>query len=67
MLDENVDQVLKEVCLELAACSQSEWLALGTDQEPVHFRVQSVPSYSPTKILTMRKKQLWGGAFWTDG
>jgi putative transposase len=47
----------------------------------VHFLVQSVPSYSPTKIITIIKsltakavfarepsvkKQLWGGEFWTD-
>jgi len=44
--------------------------------------VQSVPSYCPTKIITIIKsltanevfarqpsvkKQLWGGEFWTDG
>ncbi len=48
----------------------------------MHFFVQSVPMYSPTKIvaiiksLTAReifsknpevKKQLWGGGFWKDG
>jgi REP element-mobilizing transposase RayT len=49
---------------------------------PGHFLVQSVPTYSPTKIiqtiksLTAReifarhpevKKKLWGGQFWSDG
>ena len=48
----------------------------------MHFLVQSVPSYSPTKIVTTIKgilsrkifeihpevkKQLWGGEFWSDG
>jgi REP element-mobilizing transposase RayT len=48
----------------------------------VHFLVQSVPAYSPTKIVrTIKsiiareifakhpevKKELWGGEFWTDG
>lgn len=48
----------------------------------MHFLVQSVPAYSPTKIvriiksITAReilrrvpqvKKQLWGGEFWSDG
>jgi REP element-mobilizing transposase RayT len=52
------------------------------DQDHVHFLVQSVPTYSPTKIvrtiksITAReifnrvpqvKKQLWGGEFWSDG
>ena len=77
-----VDQVLKEVCLEIAARYQIEFLEIGTDGDHVHFLVQSVPSYSPTKIITMIKsltarqifqrvpsvkKQLWGGEFWTDG
>ena len=48
----------------------------------VHFLVQSVPTYSPTKIITILKsltarevfkrcpqvkKKLWGGAFWSEG
>ena len=52
------------------------------DKDHVHFLVQSVPSYSPTKIvqiiksLTAReifhrvptvKKRLWGGEFWSKG
>ncbi len=53
-----------------------------TDRDHVHFLVQSVPTYSVTKIVTMIKsltarevfkrypqvkKQLWGGEFWMDG
>ena len=82
VLDEKVDQVLRDVCLEIAARYQIEFLEIGTDKEHVHFLVQSVPTYSPTKIITMIKsltareifaraahvkKQLWGGEFWTDG
>jgi len=59
-----------------------EFLEIGTDKDHAHFLVQSVPSYSPTKIITIIKsltarevfargpsvkKQLWGGKFWTDG
>jgi putative transposase len=82
VIDEKVDQVLKDVCLEIAQRYQIEFLEIGTDKDHVHFLVQSVPSYSPTKIIkiiksfTARevfvrvpsvKKQLWGGEFWTDG
>ena len=82
MVDEQVDQVLMEVCLDIADRYQVEFLEIGTDKDHVHFLVQSVPSYSPTKIITMIKsltarevfarvpsvkKQLWGGEFWTDG
>lgn len=82
VIDEKVDQVLKVVCLEIAQRYQIEFLEIGTDKDHVHFLVQSVPSYSPTRIVTIIKsftarevfvrvpsvkKQLWGGEFWTDG
>lgn len=82
MIDEKVDQVLKEVCLDIAGRYQVEFLEIGTDKDHVHFLLQSVPTYSPTKIITTIKsltarevfarvpsvkKQLWGGEFWTDG
>jgi putative transposase len=58
------------------------FLEIGTDKDHVHFLIQSVPPYSPTKIartiksITAReifsripkvKKYLWGGEFWSDG
>ncbi|HEU0291455.1 MAG TPA: IS200/IS605 family transposase [Anaerolineales bacterium] len=82
VIDKTVDQVLKEVCLDIAARYQMEFLEIGTDRDPVHFLVQSVPTYAPTRIITIIKsltareifarvptvkKQLWGGEFWTDG
>lgn len=82
VIDEKVDGVIKEVCLDIGKRYEIEFLEIGTDKDHVHFLVQSVPSYSPTKIITMIKsftakevfarvpsvkKQLWGGEFWTDG
>ena len=82
VVDEQVERILKEVCLDIADRYQIEFLEIGTDKDHVHFLVQSVPTYSPTKIVTMIKsltareifarvpsvkKQLWGGEFWTDG
>lgn len=82
VIDKTVDQVLKEICLEIAKRYHIEFLEIGTDKDHVHFLVQSVPTYSPTKIITMIKsltarevfsrvpsvkKQLWGGEFWADG
>src|SRR5215468_5780285 len=82
VFSEEVDQVLKAICLDIAQRYEIEFLEIGTDRDHVHFLVQSVPSYSPTKIvriiksLTAReifarvpsvKKKLWGGEFWTDG
>ena len=82
VFSEEVDQVLKEVCLDIAQRYEIVFLEIGTDRDHVHFLVQSVPRYSPTKIvgiiksLTAReifarvpsvKKKLWGGEFWSDG
>ena len=82
VFDESVDAILKEVCLEIALRYEITFLEIGTDRDHVHFLLQSVPTYSPTKIVrivkskTAReiftrcpqvKKQLWGGEFWSDG
>ena len=82
VFDTEVDRVLKEICLEIAQRYEIVFLEIGTDKNHVHFLVQSVPSYSPTKLvkivksLTARelfkrvpsvKKQLWGGEFWSKG
>ena len=82
VFDDAVDKELKAVCLQIEARYQIKFLEIGTDKDHVHFLVQSVPMYSPKKIvqtiksITARKifekcpevrKELWGGEFWTDG
>lgn len=82
VFDEQVDEVLKGVCLEIEKRYQVKFIEIGTDKDHVHFLVQSVPTYSVTKIVTLLKsltareifrccpqvkKKLWGGEFWTDG
>jgi REP element-mobilizing transposase RayT len=42
-----VDEVLKDVCLEIAKRYQIEFIEIGTDKNHVHFLIQSVPTYSP--------------------
>ena len=82
VFDENVDQLLRDVCIELEKRYQIKFLEIGTDNDHVHFLVQSVPTYRVTQVVTIIKsitareifkqnkevkKQLWGGEFWTDG
>jgi len=82
VIDAEVDEVLKETCIEIEKRYQVKFLEIGTDRDHVHFLVQSVPMYSVTKLVRMIKsitarevfrrcpkvkKQLWGGEFWTDG
>jgi putative transposase len=77
-----VDQCLKQVCIEISRRYELTFVEIGTDQDDVHFLVQSVPMYSPKEIvqiiksITAReilrqcpevKEKLWGGEFWSDG
>ena len=55
MFDGQVDGVLKEVCLDIEKRYQVKFLEIGTDKGHVHFLVQSVPTYSVSKIVTMMK------------
>jgi len=82
VFDEAVDGAVRQVCLDISRRYEIEFVEIGTDGDHVHFLVQSVPTYSPTKILTIIKsltarevfkrcpqvkKKLWGGEFWSDG
>ena len=82
VFSEHVDEIVREGCLGIAERYEMSFLELGTDRNHRHFLIQSVPTYSPRKIvqtlkrLTARhmfarapevKKQLWGGEFWGKG
>ncbi len=82
MINEAVDIVLRDTCFEISKRYEVRFLEIGTEGDHVHFLIQSVPRYSPTRIvnkvksITAReifskvpsvKKQLWGGEFWSDG
>ncbi len=47
----NVEQSLKEICLEISKRYDIVFIEIGTDQDHVHFLIQSVPMESPTKII----------------
>ena len=82
IIDTKVDKVIKDICLEIAMRYEIHFLEIGIDKDHLHLLVQSVPTYTMTKIVTMIKsitarevfrqcpevkKMLWGGEFWTDG
>jgi putative transposase len=81
VFSEEMDETLKSICEEISKRYEIDFLEIGTDKNHVHFLVQSVPTYSPTKIITIIKsiiareifakhpevkKKLWGGEFWSD-
>ena len=82
VLTEEVSLELRLICEEISKRYEIEFIEIGTDGDHVHFLIQSVPMYSPTKIcrvvksLTARelfrrcswlREVLWGGEFWTGG
>jgi len=82
VMSDKVDKVLKQACLEIEKRWEIIFLEIGLDRDHAHFLIQSVPTYSVTKIartvksLTARevfaavpevKKKLWGGEFWGKG
>jgi REP element-mobilizing transposase RayT len=73
---------LKQVCLELGIRYEITFLEIGTDEDHVHFLLQSIPNKSVSDIVKLIKsitaKQiyklhpevkefLWGGNIWTMG
>ena len=79
---DRVEQTLKKICKEIERRYEIQIVEIGTDEDHVHFLVQSVPMYSPKKVVQTLKsitairifkkhpdirKKLWGGNFWTSG
>jgi len=46
IFDNKVDEALKNICLEIEKRYQIKFIEIGTDEDHVHFWVQSVPTYS---------------------
>jgi putative transposase len=82
VMSEEVDGVMTQVCVEIGKRWEVRFLEIGLDRDHAHFLIQSVPMYSPTKIVQMIKsvtarevfarvpevkKILWGGEFWGKG
>ncbi len=81
VFSKEVDETLKDICIEISKRYEIHFLEIGVDKDHVHFLIQSVPTKSPTQIITTIKslttreifkkhtevkEQLWDGEFWTD-
>ena len=51
IVTDEVDSVLRRVCFDISNRYEITFLEIGTDQDHVHFLIQSVPMYSPRKIV----------------
>ena len=77
-----VEKTLTATCKGIEVRYEINFVEIGTDEDHVHFLVQSVPTIPPSRIVqiikgaTAReiymknpevKKKLWGGHLWTTG
>ena len=82
VLDKKVSNTLKEICIEISERYEIHFVEIGTDKDHVHYLIQSVPTLSITRIVSITKsitareifkkhpeikKMLWGGNLWTSG
>ena len=82
VFSKSVEKTLQEICNGISQRYEITFIEIGSDEDHVHFFVQSVPTYSPKKIVqTIKsitaiqifkkhpevKEKLWGGKFWTSG
>ena len=81
-MSELVEKSFIEVCKNIQERYEIHFVEVGTDENHVHFLIQSVPKLSveiivrTIKSITAKelfrlhpevKTQLWGGNFWTSG
>ena len=72
---------LKKLLFEIGKRYFLTFETIGVDEDHVHMLVQSVPKYSPSRVMQIIKSitakemfksfplirdQLWGGEFWSD-
>jgi REP element-mobilizing transposase RayT len=78
VINKEVEEKIKETCEGIEDRFEIKFLETGMEGDHVHFLIPSVPMYSPMKIVTRVKgniwepvfeahpevkKQLWGGEF----
>lgn len=82
IFDTKVDEILINTCKEISKRYEINFIEIGTDEDHVHFLIQSVPTIAPMRIVTIMKsitareiyrlypevkKKLWGGHIWSEG
>ena len=82
VFSKTVEITLRDVCLEISRRYEIYFVEIGMEEDHVHFLVQSVPTLTVSRIVTIIKsitareifklhkevkKELWGAALWTSG
>ncbi|MCD6441237.1 MAG: IS200/IS605 family transposase [Candidatus Marinimicrobia bacterium] len=82
LIGQDLGESIEAICIELSERYEIHFVEIGTDEDHVHYLVQSVPKISVTQIVTTIKsilareifkrypevkRFLWGGHFWMSG
>ena len=47
----SIDEILIEICIEISKRFEIAFIEIGTDNDHVHFLIQSIPTISVSKII----------------
>ena len=82
VISDKVKYTIFRTCQSITRNHEIYFIEVGTDINHVHFLIQTVPTYSPTQLVSIIKiniakavfkynpevkRYLWNGEFWTDG
>ena len=82
VVDRQVDHILKETCIQIQNRYDIHFVEIGTDLNHVHFLIQSIPTFLPSRLVQIIKSitarevfsqlpqlkiQMWGSNFWSAG
>ena len=82
IFDETVDDKLRDVCIDISERYEINFVEIGNDVDHVHILVQSIPTITVSRIVTIiksitakeifkefpqLKKDMWGSSLWTSG
>ena len=82
IFDDKIDNKLRDICIEISQRYGINFVEIGNDVNHVHILVQSIPTLTVARIVTIIKsitakeifkefpqprKDMWGSSLWTSG
>ncbi len=82
IFDDKIDNKLRDVCIEISERYEINFVEIGNDLDHIHILVQSIPTITVARIVTIiksitakeifkqfpqLKKDMWGSSLWTSG
>ncbi|SNQ60574.1 conserved hypothetical protein [Candidatus Methanoperedens nitroreducens] len=82
IINKELEQTIEQTCFEISKRYEIHFVEIGTDEDHIHFLLQSIPNMLPSRMVQILKsitareifskhpevrKFLWGGKFWSNG